>query len=143
MSHTTTISTLLLSDETAIRAAVAELATKGVKCELLENAIPRGYYDNQMSQADMVIKLNDSRYDVGLYKKTDGSFEAQADFWSDDIQRNLGVKAGTGDNATQAKLGKFFSLYAVHAATRKAVQQGMSVNRLNKADGSIQLQITG
>jgi Protein of unknown function (DUF1257) len=142
MSHTTTISTLLLSDETAIRAAIAELSSKGVKCELLENAVPRAYYDNQMGQADMVVKLDNSRYDVGLYKKADGTFEAKADFWGKDVEKALGANPAKDDNATQAKLGKFFSLYAAHAATRKAVQQGYSVRRIDKADGGIQLQVT-
>lgn len=142
MSHTTTISTLLLSDETAIQAAIAELATKGVKCELLENAIPRAYYQDQMPQADKVIKLAASRYDVGLYRKADGTYEAKADFWGNDVQNALGAKAGKDDNTTQAKLGKFFSLYACHAATRKAVQQGYQVRRIDKADGGIQLQVT-
>lgn len=142
MSHTTTISTLLLSDETALRAAVSELASKGVKCELLENAIPRAYYSDQMGRADMVVKLNNSRYDVGLYKQEDGNFEAKADFWGHDVERALGATPGKDDDTTQAKLGKLFSTYAVHAATRKAVQQGYSVRRIDNADGSIQLQVT-
>ena len=142
MSHTTTISTLLLSDEAAIRAAISELASKGVKCEILENAIPRAYYNDQMGQADMVIKLGASRYDVGLYKKEDGSYEAKADFWGHDVEKALGAKAAKEDNPTQAKLGKFFSLYAAHAATRKAISQGYSVRRIDKADGGIQLQVT-
>ncbi len=142
MSHTTTIATLLLSDETAIRAAIAELASKGVKCELLENAIPRAYYSDQMGQADMVVKLGASRYDVGLYKQADGNYEAKADFWGHDVENALGAKPAKDDNATQAKLGKFFSLYAAHAATRKAVQQGYQVRRIDNADGSIQLQVT-
>jgi hypothetical protein len=144
MSHTTTISTLLLSDEAALRSAIAELASKGVKCSLLENAIPRAYFDNQkgMGQADMVVKLENSRYDVGLYKQENGDFEARADFWGQDVERALGATPGKDDNTTQAKLGKLFSTYAVHATTRKAVQQGYSVRRIDNANGSTQLQIT-
>lgn len=141
MSHTTTISSLLLADKAAIEASIAELKSKGVNVDLLENVVPRAYYDNQLEKADMVIKVNDGRYDVGLYKNSDGNYEAKADFWGGDIERSLGVTAGKDDNKVQAKLGKFYSTYAAHAAMRKAIQQGYQVNRSDGADGSIQLTI--
>ncbi len=63
MSHTATIKTLMLSDKHAITAAIAELKTKGVNCELLENAVPRAYYSDQkgMGAADMVRAHEDYR----------------------------------------------------------------------------------
>jgi hypothetical protein len=133
----------MLSDKKAIEAAVAELKSKGLKCDLLENAIPRAYYANQtgMGSADMVLKLHDSKYDVGLYK-TDEGYESRCDFWSGDIEKQLGVTAGKDDDRNQAKLGKLFNAYAVHAASRAAVQKGYQVTRRDNTDGSTQLTIT-
>ena len=143
MSHTATIKTLMLSDKHAIRAAIEELKTKGVDCDLLENAQPRAYYKDQanMGPADMVIKLNNSRYDVGLYRTEDGTFESRCDFWSGDIEKQLGVTPGADDNHQQAKLGKFYRSYAAHAASRAAIQKGYQVNRVDNADGSIRLTV--
>lgn len=146
MSHTTTISTLLLSDEKAIRLAVAELKTKGVNVELLENAIPRAYSSSQrgMGKAPMVLQVKDATYDVGIYRNDDGkTFEARTDFYNGSVERALGAKPGAEDNRTQARLGKFYRTYAAHAATRKATQMGHSVRRVDRADGSIQLTVTG
>lgn len=143
MSHTATIKTLMLSDKKAIESAVAELKSKGLKCDLLENAVPRAYYSNQtgMGKADMVVKLHDSKYDVGLYK-TDEGYESRCDFWDGQIERQLGVTAGKDDNHQQAKLGKLYNAYAVHAASRAAIQKGYQVTRNDKADGSTQLTVT-
>jgi len=144
MSHTATIKTLMLSDKHAITAAIAELKTKGVNCELLENAVPRAYYKDQkgMGAADMVIKLNDSKYDVGLYKTADGTYESRCDFWDGQIEKQLGVVPGKDDSRDQAKLGKFYRSYAAHAASRAAIQKGYQVNRVDNKDGSIQLTVT-
>lgn len=144
MSHTATINTLMLSDKHAIEAAVAELKSKGLKCDLLENAIPRAYYSNQkgMGKADMVLKLHDSKYDVGLYKNESGEYESRCDFWDGDIERQLGVTPGKDDDRLQAKLGRLYRGYAVHAASRAAIQKGYQVTRNDKADGSTQLTVT-
>jgi hypothetical protein len=40
-------------------------------------------------------------------------------------------------------MGKLFQTYAVTAAKRKAVQQGYNVREQKRADGSIQLILTG
>ena len=144
MSHTTTISTLLLSDDKAIISAIAELQSKGVNCELLRNVTPRSYPGTHMEKAPMVLKLNDASYDVGFYESDDGkSFKAATDFYNGGVERALGAIPGKDDDRTQARLGKFYRTYAAHAATRKASQQGYSVRRTDKADGSIQLVVTG
>lgn len=145
MSHTSTISSILISDTAALRATVAELKSKGVRCDLLENAIPRSYSSMQEgmnTKAPFVVKLHDAQFDVGLYESNDGKgLEARTDFWNGSVERQLGVKPGEGDDAEQAKMGKLYQTYAVQAATRKAVQQGYRVNRVNKQDGGVQLQI--
>ena len=145
MSHTATIDAVVISDEHALRAAITELKNNGVNCDLLENAMARAYYPNQSgmdTEARFVVKLHDSRYDVGLYAKEDNSgYEARTDLWGGDVQKVLGAKAQEGESDAQAALGKLFQTYAIHAATRKATQQGYRVNRVTKDDGTVQLQI--
>lgn len=144
MSHTTTIKNLLITDQSALRAAIVELQGQGVECDLLEDMIPRGYYENQsgLEKAPLVLRLQDSRYDIGFYPNEEQTgLEARTDFFGGDIERQLGVKPGKGDDREQAKMGKLYQLYAIHAATAAAVRQGHAVNRVNNADGSVQLQV--
>jgi pyridoxine 5'-phosphate synthase PdxJ len=144
MSHTTTIGSIIISDVQALNAAITELKAEGVNCDLLEGVKARAYYADQkgMENPDFTIKLHDGKYDVGLYKTSDGKgYEAKADFYAGNIERILGVQAGEGDDPYQAKMGKLYQKYAIHAATRKAVQQGMTVNRINNADGTVQLRV--
>ena len=144
MSHTSTINAVVISDVAALRAAIDELKRNGVKCDLLENAVPRAYYTNQagLEQAPYVVQLHDARYDVGLYAREDGKgFEARADLFLNSVQGQIGSERSDGESHEQAAMGKLFNLYAVHAATRKATQQGYRVTRINKANGAVQLQI--
>jgi hypothetical protein len=69
-------------DIRALRETVKELQRQGVKCELLEKAQPRMYYEDQLQRqlgqsseiCDYVLNLKDSWYDVGFIKQTDGSY---------------------------------------------------------------------
>lgn len=142
MSHTTTIDAIMFTDMGALQAAINELKATGVDCELLQNIKPRAYFSDQkgMGVAPYVVKLNDARYDIGLYESEEGGYEARTDFYGGTVEKQLGVQ----DNevsAEQRKMGKLYQMYGVHAATRKAVQQGYGVNRVNKADGTVQLRI--
>lgn len=139
MSHTTTISTLLLSDEDAIRGAITELKSQGVKCDLLEAAVPRAYPGTNMKQADLVLNLKDSPYDVGLYKNKDGEYAAATDFYQGKVESILGVMPGEGDDRNQARLGKFYQAYAQSAIERQASQQGYSVSRVRSDNGAVRL----
>jgi hypothetical protein len=145
MSHTATVSTIKIQSVTALRAAIAELAEKGVRCSLLENAKPRAYSVNQegMGLADFVIKLDDSQYDIGLYKTKDGSYEARTDFYRGGVERCLGASASSPETREQARMGKLFQMYGVHAATEAARKKGHMVKRVSKQDGTIALEITG
>lgn len=145
MSHTTAINTISITDVNALQSAIRELKANGVKCDLLERAVPRAYYPNQqgMGQADYVVKLHDSKYDVGLYAKQDGKgYESRCDFWDGQIERVLGTTPGEGDDHQQAKLGKLYQTYAIHAATNAAVQQGYTVQRINREGGAVRLMVT-
>ena len=55
MSHTTEIGNIVFSDIDALRAAVNELNTHGVKCSLEKGGNPRAFYANQqgMGAADL------------------------------------------------------------------------------------------
>lgn len=144
MSHTTTIDAVAITDVDALKAAIKELKDNGIRCDLLENKKPRAYSANQEGMAhpaDFVLHLHDSPYDVGLYKNEDNAYEARTDLWNNHVAKILGVPAGPGESKEQAALGKLFQTYAIHAATRKAVQQGYNVTRVTKEDGSVQLRV--
>ena len=144
MSHTSTISGVQIVSISALTAAVAELNKAGVKCELIKGGTPRAFYANQenLGPADYIVKLADAPYDIGLYKNGD-AFEARTDFWGGHVERCLGGRATTEARADQAKMGRLFQLYAVHAATEKARRQGHSVRRVVQPSGKIILEITG
>jgi hypothetical protein len=141
MSHTTKIDSVVISDVGALAQAITELTAEGVRCELLENAMPRAYYNNQkgMETAPYVVKLHDSKYDVGLYDNGQGGYEARADFWAKEVENVLGAKAAGAGDAAQAKMGKLFQRYAVVAAENHAAMNGYSSQRNEQADGTLQL----
>ena len=145
MSHTATINDVIISDENALRATITELKSKGIKCELLENSMARAYSAGQAGMdrpARFVIQLNDSPYDVGLYERAEGTgYEARTDLYQNHVRNILGSTRQEGESTQQAALGKLFQTYAVNAATLKATQQGMQVNRVTKQDGTVQLRI--
>ena len=144
MSHTTTIGQILFADESALRAAAEELKDRGVRCDLIEAAIPRAYFANQMEQAPLVLKLHDSRYDVGFYPSVDdqSKLEAKCDLWGGDIAGQLGTPVEDGINEAQAAIGKLNNAYVHHAATNRFAQQGGMVTRQDNPDGSYELTIT-
>lgn len=145
MSHTTSIKAVKIQSVTALRAAVAELAASGMKIALLPNAKPRAYSAGQagMGQADFVVQIADASYDIGLYKQPDGSYEARTDFWNGSVERVLGARPVKPENAEQAKMGRLFQMYGVHAASEAARKKGHTVRRITGADGTIKLELTG
>jgi len=146
MSHTTTIDGVVFSSIEALKAAVKELNSKGVACSLVQNEVPRAYYANQagLEKADYVLKLPAAQYDVGFYmNKEKGGYEARTDLFMGSVAGVLGVQASPGETAMQAALGKLNQTYAIHAATRKAIQQGYTVRRVDAKDGGVRLVIGG
>jgi len=143
MSHTTTVSDIMITDVAALRSAVEELKRRGMNIQLRENATPRAYSQGQtgMGQAPFVVNIPDSKYDVGLYK-VEGGYEARTDFYMGEVEKVLGVTPKKGESATQAKMGKLYQMYGVHAAEQQAFRQGYSPRRVEMADGTMQLQIT-
>lgn len=144
MSHTSVVKAIVIQSISALNAAIAELNKNGVQCTLTQNSVPRAFYSNQagMGKADYVIGLPGGRYDVGLYKTANG-FEARTDFWGGDVERQLGAVASDPKNKEQAKMGKLFQLYGVHAAMEEARKKGLQARRQKGADGREQVVITG
>lgn len=145
MSHTTKLESVTISSIPALRAALAELAKNGVRCSLKENATPRAYYSNQagMGKAPYVIELADAKYDIGLYPDGKGGYTAATDFWGGSVQQQLGVQACSATGAEQAKMGKLFQSYAIHATMEEARKKGYTTRRVKGKDGSEQIVITG
>lgn len=146
MSHTSTIKAVKIQSISALQATIAELNTKGIRCSLVPNATPRAYFANQegMGSADFVIKLDDSPYDIGLYKDETGAFEARTDFFGNHINKLLGGKATTPERREQAQMGKLFQLYGVHAAMEQARRKGHTVRRIDDtATDTVKLVLTG
>jgi hypothetical protein len=145
MSHTSTVKSIKIQSVSALRAAIAEMASNGIKCSLEEKVAPRAYSVGQqgMGVADYVIRLPDAQYDIGLYKTEDGSYEARTDFFMGSVERCIGAPARGPESREQARMGKLFQMYGVHAATEAARKKGHMVRRITKADGTIALEVTG
>ncbi len=127
----------------ALRTALTELKVNAV---IVRNATPRAFYKDQqgMGLADYIIELKDCPYDIGLYKAATGKgYVCRADLFQGRVAAIFGAVAKKGESHEQASMGKLFQMYAVHAATRKAIQQGMTVRRVNIADGGIRLVVNG
>jgi hypothetical protein len=145
MSHTTELTDIVFTDVDALKIAVKELQRQGVKCSLKQNSTPRAYYANQagLGQADYVLQLEDSRYDVGFYMDAKRkALVARTDLFANDVARVLGAQATGKETQQQAALGKLYHAYAVAATTRQAAKQGYSVRKVVKADGTVQLVMT-
>lgn len=144
MSHTATVSAIKIVSIPALRAAVADLAASGVRCELRENHTPRAYYKDQagLGQADYVLVLHDSKYDVGFYKQADGAYRASTDFFNRQVENVLGAQASAPELTEQARMGKLFQNYSVHVTMETAKKQGHMVTRHQRADGTIALTLT-
>lgn len=146
MSHTTSIKAVKIQSISALRSAIAEMSAAGTPLTLTENAKPRAYSSNQagMGMAEYVIGVPGAAYDIGLYKQPDGSYETRTDFWGGSIEKVLGGTATTPERREQARMGKLFQMYGVHAATEAARKKGHSVRRIvDQATGKITLELTG
>lgn len=127
-----------------MRAAIEELQSQGVRANLIENATPRAYYNDQagLGLAPYVIQLPQARYDIGVYQDGDG-YEMRTDFYGGSVAKEVGVVACSAATAEQAKLGKIFQYYALNAAEEQARNQGLMTQRVTGNEGAIELVLTG
>ncbi len=138
MSHTTQIKSVPIRSVAAIRSAVALLKQKGVDCELLMNA-PRAYYRDQIKRCQYVLRLNKSRYDVGLDLQADGSYLPVMDTWAGEIERQLGNPQAKGE---AKPIAKFLQAYTRCAAIESAVESGYMVESVEEqANGEVVINV--
>lgn len=145
MSHTSAIKSIKIQSISALRAAIEELSSQGVRANLIENATPRAYYNDQqgMGVAPFVIQLPQAKYDIGVYPTSDGGYEMRTDFFGGSVAKEVGVVACSSETSEQAKLGKIFQYYALNAAEEQARNQGLMTQRVTGDEGAIELVLTG
>jgi hypothetical protein len=147
MSHTTKLKAVEIKDVSALFAAVADLRASGVNCELVQNAKPRMYYNDQHGECAFVLKLPDTRYDVGFDRQADGSYAPVFDEWQGYVGSQIGAACpmpNTQEGRAQHAIGKFLQNYAKHAAMNAAIAQGYMVEGTEvDADGNVHLLLAG
>jgi len=150
MSHTTTIRAVPIRDTRALKSAVADLRAQGVKCELVENQKPRLYSQgqaNDLGNCEYVLRLQESRYDVGFKKQADGSYAAVTDLWGGDVGKNIGARCPmptTEEGRAQHGIGRLMQEYTKHATLNYASDHGMMVeNTTMDAAGQLVLTLGG
>lgn len=145
MSHTATIKGVKIQSITALEATIKELNTQGIRVSLTPNATPRAYFTDQkgMGKADFVINVLDCKYDIGLYKQEDGSYEPRTDFWGGHIEKIFGIPTDKTEMKEQAKMGKLLQTYGLNAAQEVYRKQGKATRRQTTANGQVQLIVTG
>jgi hypothetical protein len=150
MSHTTKLKGTVIRNIEAMRAAIAELAAQGVAVELVEKAKPRMYYQNQHGVCEYVVRLPNSRFDVGLDLQEDGSYVPVFDTHANLVGQHLGADVNVcpvprGQEGQAAhQIGKLMQSYAKHAAMQEAAAQGYIVeNSYTDDKGQVHLVLAG
>lgn len=145
MSHTTKVGNVAITSLAALRAAVENLQQQGVNCELVENQKPRMYYDNQHGVCPLVLKLPESRYDIGFDLQQDGSYAPVFDEWGGHIAGQVGAtKKIPGASSSVQAIGRLLQEYGIEAAREAAIAQGYVVDSIETdTDGNKHLVVSG
>lgn len=150
MSHTTKLKGTVIRNINALRAAIEELAATGVSVELVENERPRMYYNNQHGVCPYVVRLNNSRFDVGLDLQEDGTYTPVFDTHANTVGRHLGADVNvcpmprTQEGQATHQIGKLMQSYAKHTAMQEAAAQGYIVeNSYTDEKGQVHLVLAG
>lgn len=150
MSHTTTLKTVNINDTQALEDAVAFMKERGLKATLLRDTTPRMYYDNQYGKCDYVLRLDNSKYDIGFAKQADGSYAPVFDSWAGELQRVIGNPSHCKVPVSQeereaAAVASLLNAYGVHAAKRQLESEGYYGFEItiNPEDNSYTLEATG
>lgn len=146
MSHTTTVKSVKITDINALQLAIQQLKAEGVRVDLLQNAKPRMYYQNQHGNSAYVIKLHDGQYDVGLDLQADGSYVPVFDEHAGYVAKYLGAKRARkqGEESAQHALGNLLQKYAVNVAVNTAAMQGYIVESTEvDNDGNVHITLGG
>ena len=146
MSHTTSVRAIPIVSVAALKSAVEELKKRGVKCELVANAVPRMYYLDQIArhvkdknphdyhfhanpeECDYVLRLDDAFYDIGFLRDKKGHL---VPFFDDYDHIGMG-SLGKGSKGIKHILGAKFEGKTQHWSGNKEAedQQRHSVGLL-------------
>lgn len=151
MSHTIEVGATPITSVPAIEAMAAGLCKQGIRCSVQKNAKARMYFENQITNqvyakraerkgsplvfgADpevcpLVLKLEDSPYDVAFIPTEDGAYIPFFDPWKGHIARQLGFLDVTDDEATH-HLGRMLQGYTKAAVTQQLEAEGFSVTSI-------------
>jgi len=146
LSHTTTVRSVKITDINALQLAITQLKAEGVNIDLLQNAVPRMYYNNQHGKCAYVVKLHNSPYDVGLELQADGSYIPVFDEFSGHVAKQIGAKRAIkrGEETAQHALGNLLQKYAVNVAVNTASMQGYIVESTEvDTDGNVHITLGG
>jgi len=113
-----------------LKALAACLAPFGA--ELIIDQKQFEFYGGAKQKCDHAIRVKGTRYEIGLTKQSDGSFDLQCDFWS---SGGLGQRFGNqGEKLKQA--------YAVSLARQHYGAQGYLLNVVTKENGDVVITAT-
>jgi hypothetical protein len=152
MSHISKLSSVPITDISALRSAVADLQAQGIKCKLVEGKGPRLYYDEQVeayAKVPYTLQLQDARFDIGFEAEYDDKgilkqYSMITDFYQDSVSKQLGYNnPQPGEDLNTLQLGKLYQAYAKHAALNSAYADGYDAVAVTDSKGLVHLTITG
>ena len=128
MSHFTKVQTKII-DLVALKRALDELGWKYTQNE--QGVTVRGYR-GQTTKAEICIDMG--KYDIGVVKTEDGTYELVADWWG--VETTKGIKEEEVVKEINAK-------YAYQRVVAAVEEQGYTIDT-NKvsADGTIKLSVS-
>jgi len=134
MSHTTEINTVTVRDISALHSAVDALRRTGIDISLVTNEVPRMYYSNQHKACPYVVKLGNSRYDIGFDNSENPQvYKPVMDLWGGDIAGEVGASCpmpNTDEGKAQHSIGLLMQKYTEIAVQNAARAQGHQVERV-------------
>lgn len=129
MSHFTKCD-LKMTNLEAIKRALEEMELKHEVAEQGQSAVVRGYRGQTL---DAAIKIDMGKYDIGVVKAADGTYELVADWWG--VETTKGV---TEEEFAQ----RLNQRYQYHNVKIACEDKGYSVEEeTNEEDGTINLVV--
>ena len=129
MSHFTKCD-LKMTNLEAIKRALAEMEVPFVAEEQGQAAVVRGYRGQTL---DAAIKIDMGKYDIGVVRAADGSFDFVADWWGVETTKGL---------SQEEFVNKLSQRYSYHNVKMACEAKGYSVEEeTNEEDGTINLVV--
>lgn len=138
MSHTTRISQVRINDAEALRLAVQDLQSKGIKVSFHENAPCRIW--GRSVTCPYVVRNDAGRFDVGFEKAEDGvGYTPVFDYHGGELYHVLGQGreiAKSPEDQRLSNIGKLMQAYTLQALQVEAYKQGGMVSFQEAANNS-------